>query len=147
MTNTTNPDKARAKATKSPALAPRKAKTASPASVPARSVRKVVATAAPAAAAKAPGTAATALTRVKAKLVRDSFAIPKSEYTVLEGLKVRAAKLTRPVKKSELLRAGIAVLSAMSEAAFLAALNGVPSLKTGRPKGSDKSAAPAKGAK
>ncbi|MEO8526292.1 MAG: hypothetical protein ABI460_16315 [Caldimonas sp.] len=54
---------------------------------------------------------------------------------VLEGLKVRAANLTRPVKKSELLRAGIAALSGMGDKAFLAALNGVPSLKTGRPKG------------
>lgn len=44
--------------------------------------------------------------------------------------------LTRPVKKSELLRAGIAALHAMADKAFLAALNGVPSLKTGRPKSS-----------
>ncbi len=68
--------------------------------------------------------------------MRDSFTIPKSEYAVLEGLKLRAAGLTRPAKKSELLRAGIAVLSGMSDRAFLAALSGVPSLKTGRPKGS-----------
>jgi hypothetical protein len=73
--------------------------------------------------------------RPKAKLVRDSFTIPKSEYVVLESLKVRAANLTRPAKKSELLRAGIGALKAMSDAAFLAALSGVPSLKTGRPKG------------
>jgi hypothetical protein len=67
------------------------------------------------------------------KLVRDSFTIPKSEYAVLEALKVRAANLARPVKKSELLRAGINALNAMSDKAFLAAMNGVPSLKTGRP--------------
>ena len=73
----------------------------------------------------------------KAKLVRDSFTIPKSEYMVLDGLKGRAANLTRHVKKSELLRAGIAALNAMSDKTFLAALNGVPSLKTGRPKGSE----------
>jgi len=72
----------------------------------------------------------------KPKLVRDSFTIPKSEYAVLEGLKVRAANLTRPAKKSELLRAGIAALFAMDDKAFLSALIGVPSLKTGRPKGS-----------
>ncbi|MGZ3173568.1 MAG: hypothetical protein ACXU7G_10820 [Croceibacterium sp.] len=77
----------------------------------------------------------------KAKLVRDSFTIPKSEYSVLESLKVRAANLTRPVKKSELLRAGIAVLNAMNDKAFLAALNGVPSLKTGRPKAVDAASA------
>ncbi|HKX42205.1 MAG TPA: hypothetical protein VJO99_13690, partial [Burkholderiaceae bacterium] len=70
----------------------------------------------------------------KHKLVRDSFTIPKVEYAVLEGLKLRAANLKRPTKKSELLRAGVAVLNAMSDKAFLAAVAGVPSLKTGRPK-------------
>lgn len=70
----------------------------------------------------------------KHKLVRDSFTIPKPEYAVLEGLKHRAAQLKQPTKKSELLRAGIAVLNALSDKAFLEALAGVPSLKAGRPK-------------
>ena len=73
-------------------------------------------------------------TKSKPRLVRDSFTIPKSEYAVLEALKLRAANLTRPTKKSELLRAGIGALAAMPDKAFLAALNSVPSLKTGRPK-------------
>ena len=67
------------------------------------------------------------------KLVRDSFTIPKAEYGVLEELKQRAAQLARPVKKSELLRASIKVLASMSSAAFLTALNQVPTIKTGRP--------------
>lgn len=69
----------------------------------------------------------------KSKLVRDSFTIPKVEYVVLEALKLRAAKLTRTVKKSELLRAGIKALAAQSDAAFLSALEKVPAIKTGRP--------------
>ena len=69
----------------------------------------------------------------KPKLVRDSFTIPKAEYTVLDDLKQRAAKLTRPAKKSELLRAGIKALAALSDAAFLTALEQVPTIKTGRP--------------
>jgi hypothetical protein len=69
----------------------------------------------------------------KPKLVRDSFTIPKVEYVVLEALKQRATKLTRAVKKSELLRAGIKALAAMSDAAFLSALEKVPAIKTGRP--------------
>lgn len=69
----------------------------------------------------------------KPKLVRDSFTIPKAEYVVLDELKQRAAKLTRPVKKSELLRAGIKALAAMPDAAFLEALENVPAIKTGRP--------------
>ncbi len=69
----------------------------------------------------------------KPKLVRDSFTIPKVEYVVLEALKLRAAKLTRAVKKSELLRAGIKALAAQSDAAFLSSLEKVPAIKTGRP--------------
>ena len=85
----------------------------------------------PAAAAAAD---AAAHAKAKNKLVRDSFTIPKVEYTVLQGLKLRAANLKRPTKKSELLRAGVGALQAMNDRAFLAALSAVPSLKTGRPK-------------
>ena len=70
----------------------------------------------------------------KHKLVRDSFTIPKSEYAVLQDMKARANGLKHPAKKSELLRAGIALLAALGDSAFLAALAKIPSLKTGRPK-------------
>ena len=70
----------------------------------------------------------------KPKLVRDSFTMPKAEYTVIEQLKRRASVLERPAKKSELLRAGIKALNALSDAALLAALQAVPTIKTGRPK-------------
>ena len=69
----------------------------------------------------------------KPKLVRDSFTIPKLEYLVLDELKQRSGKLATPVKKSELLRAGIKALAAMPDAALLAALKAVPAIKTGRP--------------
>lgn len=69
----------------------------------------------------------------KPKLVRDSFTIPKAEYTVLDDLKQRAGKLLSPAKKSELIRAGVKALAAMSDTAFLAALKAVPAIKTGRP--------------
>jgi hypothetical protein len=69
----------------------------------------------------------------KPKLIRDSFTIPKAEYLVIETLKERAGKLARAAKKSELLRAGIKALAAMSDANFLNALNAVPTIKTGRP--------------
>ena len=100
-------------------------------------VKKVAAKAplAKAVAAAKPGKAAPApiLKAKKPKLVRDSFTIPKAEYMVLDELKQRAAKLTRPAKKSELLRAAIKTLAALSDAAFLTALAQVPALKTGRP--------------
>lgn len=69
----------------------------------------------------------------KPKLVRDSFTIPKAEYTVLDDLKQRATQLNSAVKKSELIRAGIKALAAMSDTAFLTALKAVPTIKTGRP--------------
>ena len=69
----------------------------------------------------------------KAKLVRDSFTMPKLEYVVLDALKRRAAALAQPVKKSELLRAAIKSLSAMPDKAFLVSLKAVPTIKTGRP--------------
>ena len=65
--------------------------------------------------------------------MRDSFTIPKLEYLVLEELKARAVLLASPVKKTELLRAGIKALAAMADASFLAALKAVPVIKTGRP--------------
>jgi hypothetical protein len=70
----------------------------------------------------------------KPKLVRDSFTIPKDEYVVIEALKTRAGKLGQAIKKSELLRAGIKALAAMSDIQFKAALSNVPTIKTGRPK-------------
>jgi hypothetical protein len=74
-----------------------------------------------------------AVKQKKPKLVRDSFTIPKAEYVVVDELKQRADKLSRPAKKSELLRAGIKILATLSDAALLTALAQVPTIKTGRP--------------
>ena len=74
-----------------------------------------------------------AVKQKKPKLVRDSFTIPKAEYGVLDALKQRADKLSRPAKKSELLRAGIKILATLSDAALMTALAQVPTIKTGRP--------------
>ena len=72
----------------------------------------------------------------RTKLVRDSFTMPKTEYSVLAELKLRAARLGRPIKKGELLRAGVAALRSLPDRLFLGALDLVPTLKPGRPKGS-----------
>src|SRR3954469_580945 len=79
----------------------------------------------------------------RAKLVRDSFTMPKPEYSVLAELKLRAARLGQPAKRSELLRAGVAALRSMPNPAFMAALAAVPTLKPGRPKGSTAAVEPA----
>ncbi len=70
----------------------------------------------------------------KSKLVRDSFTIPKDEYVVLDLLKQRTAQLGHPAKKSELLRAGIKLLSGLSDPALKKAMGAVPAIKTGRPR-------------
>lgn len=62
----------------------------------------------------------------KSKRVRDSFSMPKVEYAVLDGLKQRAALLQHPVKKSELVRAGIQLLAALPDDQFSAALARIP---------------------
>lgn len=74
----------------------------------------------------------------KHKLVRDSFTIPKDEYLAIEELKQRTAKLSKPAKKSELLRAGIKLLLQLDDAALVQAMQAVPAIKTGRPRSEKK---------
>ena len=69
----------------------------------------------------------------KVKVVRDSFTIPKTEYAQIAAMKKRAMDLGLEVKKSELIRAGLALLGGTADAAFRKALGNVPTLKTGRP--------------
>ena len=69
----------------------------------------------------------------KPKLVRDSFTIPKNEFGQIAEMKKKAMGLGIDIKKSELIRAGLLLLTAMSDAAFKKALANVPTLKTGRP--------------
>jgi hypothetical protein len=70
----------------------------------------------------------------KLKMERDSFTMPKIEYAQFHLLKERLQKLGQPAKKSELLRAGMMQLAAMTDAALKAAMSKVPTIKTGRPK-------------
>lgn len=114
---------------KAAAKAPLKAKSKVPAQAPKSPVARPVAQAT----AKATVVAVKHGKVKKPKMVRDSLTIPKLEYAVLDALKLRAAKLASPVKKTELIRAGIKAIAAMPDAAFLAAIRAVPSLKTGRP--------------
>lgn len=69
----------------------------------------------------------------KPKLMRDSFTIPKDEYAAIEELKLRAAQQSQLIKKSELLRAGLKLLSSLDDKQLLSALQAVPAIKTGRP--------------
>lgn len=69
----------------------------------------------------------------KVKMERDSFTMPKDEYAQLTLLKARLTSMGQPAKKSELLRAGIKLLAAMSDNTLKTTLAKIPVIKTGRP--------------
>ena len=69
----------------------------------------------------------------KIKMERDSFTMPKDEYAQLTLLKARLMSMGQPAKKSELLRAGIKLLAAMSDNTLKTTLAKIPVIKTGRP--------------
>jgi len=66
-------------------------------------------------------------------LVRDSFTMPAEEHQIIDQLKKKVRLAGNEVKKSELIRAGIAMLDTLSIRALMTAINRVPNLKTGRP--------------
>jgi len=70
----------------------------------------------------------------KIKLVRHSFSMPETEYAQIAVLKKRIADFGGKAKRSELVRAGIAVLSALDNVQLTAAMARVESIKIGRPK-------------
>lgn len=69
----------------------------------------------------------------KVKVVRDSFTIPKTEFTQIADMKKRAMALGVEIKKSELIRAGLQIISGLPDASFKKALAAIPTVKTGRP--------------
>ena len=97
---------------------------AAPAPAPARAARKKV--------APAPASAP-ARDAVRPVLVRDSFTMPEAEYAVLADVKSACLRAGVDVKKSELLRIGVALLGQVDIATLKAVLAALPQLKTGRP--------------
>jgi hypothetical protein len=72
----------------------------------------------------------------KPRLVRDSFTMPEGEYAVLAQVKQACLKAGFAIKKSELLRIGVALISQIDLATLQSVLASLPQLKTGRPRGS-----------
>jgi hypothetical protein len=62
----------------------------------------------------------------KPKLVHDSYSLPKDENAALGALKRRVVALGLPVKKNNLLRAGLLTLGTLGDAALLDALRALP---------------------
>ncbi len=69
----------------------------------------------------------------KAKLVRDSFTMPESEYAAIAAIKKRCLALGIAAKKSEVLRAAIFGLAKLGDEELVAAIQRLDKIKTGRP--------------
>ena len=131
VSKTVPPSDTSAPATAPAAIAKPAAKTAKKVAAKPVATKKVVV--APKAAKVAMANESIVAKEKKIKMVRDSISIPKAEFLVLGEMKTRAGKLGVEVKKTELIRAGIKVLTALTDTAFVAAIRAVPNIKTGRP--------------
>ncbi|MCS0582792.1 hypothetical protein NX784_14460 [Massilia pinisoli] len=131
--------KAKAPAAKSPA-AKKSAKPAGPATAAtavkvARKAARAVAAPVKTTRVKAAPAQVTAPAPARPRLVRDSFTMPEQEYAVLATVKQACLKAGFEVKKSELLRVGVALLGRLDVGDLRAVLASLPQLKTGRPPG------------
>lgn len=80
--------------------------------------------------AKAGGTPA----RVEGeKVVRDSYTMPPGEYETISRVRKRCLKRGVVVNKSEVVRAGFAVLDRLSDRELFELIEGLTKVKTGRP--------------
>ena len=68
----------------------------------------------------------------KPKLIRHSFKIPHDEYAVFDDLKSRSLGMGLAVKKSEIVRAGLMSLNALSDKKLVALLGKVDKVKVAR---------------
>jgi len=114
------------------AKATKPAKAAKPAKAP--KAPKAAKPAKPAPAAPTPPAVAAKPERVKEKLVRDSFTMPRSDFLLVQQLKERALGFRHAAKKSELLRAGLHALARLGAAELESLLKSLPALKSGRPR-------------
>jgi len=71
---------------------------------------------------------------VKVKVVRDSFTMPQTDYDLIAEIKQKALSNGIHLKKSELLRAGLQVLSKLNSAQLKITVANLEKIKTGRPK-------------
>lgn len=68
------------------------------------------------------------------KVVREAFTIPASEHAQVEAMQKFMLQNAVSVSKSEVMRAGLLLLSQADDATRLAVFEGLERVKTGRPK-------------
>jgi hypothetical protein len=84
------------------------------------------------------GVAAAAKASRPGMVIRDSFTMPAADYALIALLKKRCIGLGVAIKKSELLRAGLAALERLPDESLAQVVAAVESVKTGRPPGKKK---------
>lgn len=67
------------------------------------------------------------------KVIRDSFTMPAADYSAISRIKRRARHLDFDTNKSEILRAGLAVLDMMPDKELVKVFEGLTKVKPGRP--------------
>ena len=70
----------------------------------------------------------------KSRLIRDSFTIPEDEYQVLVATKKRIIKSGLEVRKTEIVRIGLALVGKVGLAELKKHLGALKKLQSGRPK-------------
>jgi len=73
----------------------------------------------------------------KAKVIRDSFSFPEQDYLKISELKKTCLAEGIHVKKSEILRAGLHLLTQLNLAELKIAVDQVEKIQTGRPNSSE----------
>ena len=74
---------------------------------------------------------------VKTKVIRDSFSFPEQDYLKISELKKTCLAAGIHVKKSEVLRAGLHLLTKLNLAELKEAVDQVDKIRTGRPNSSE----------
>jgi hypothetical protein len=74
---------------------------------------------------------------VKAKVIRDSFSFPEQDYLKISELKKTCLEAGIHVKKSEILRAGLLLLTKLNLAEIKQVVEQVEKVQTGRPNSSE----------
>jgi hypothetical protein len=121
----------KAAAEKSLSTKPAAAKKVSAAKKPSKAAARAPAGSSKPAAAGKPAKKAA---KLRPQLVRDSFTMPEADFELIAALKSKALDARRAAKKSELLRAGLRLLSALEAKVLVAALDKLEPVKIGRPK-------------
>ena len=75
----------------------------------------------------------TSVTEEETRVKRDSFTMPMADYELIAALQKKCLKAQVRANKSEVLRAGLMALAAMSEEDLARIVEELPKVKTGRP--------------